>query len=207
MIISRAPDTRFRAAVLCWSAMAAAQTGVGPDEAPVKPVLEVLVLYEDLSTALRAKHSLDRLADQLVAEVGFCVRWWRLDLLDASLLAEQAAIEAAAASVIILSLHGRNELRSEACGWLNRWLTHKADRPCALAALLDPDPAHPNGPPPVVARLKQFAEAARADLFCGSCPPPVAALGSARAGTRQRANPRSGREEPPPASVSPANAA
>ena len=145
---------------------------------PVKPVLDVLLLYEDLGTALRARHSLDRLPGQLGGETGLNTRLWRLDLLGQPLLAEQAAIEAAAADVIILSLHGRKELRAEARNWLSRWLDHKEDRPYALAALLDPEPAQPPGDNPVVVYLKRVAKAAHADLFCGFCNAPVPAPGS-----------------------------
>ena len=141
--------------------------------APIKPVLDVLLLYEDLGTALRAKHSLDLLPTPFITEAGLRTRLWRLDLLGEPLLAEQAAIEAAAADIIILSLHGRSELRAEARDWLSRWLDHKEDRPYALAALLDPEPTQPGSDNPVVAYLKQFAEAAQADLFCGSCRTPI----------------------------------
>jgi hypothetical protein len=149
--------------------MPAKAVRAGPERsaAPVKRVVDVLLLYEDLGTALRAKQSLDRLPDQLGLEAGWGTRVWRLDLLGEPLLAEQAAIEAAAADVIILSLHGRNDLRAEARDWLDRWLDRKEDRPYALAALLDPEPAQPGGDNPVVAYLKRVAEAAHADLFCG----------------------------------------
>jgi hypothetical protein len=157
--------------------MAAKASREGPErgEVPIKPDLAVLLLYEDLSTALRAKHSLDLLPLQLGADAALGTRLWRLDLLGKSMLAEQAAIEAAAADVIILSLYGRTALRPAARDWLNRWLDHKEDRPYALAALLDPEPAHPGGDDPVVDYLKRFAEAAGADLFCGFCDAPVPA--------------------------------
>jgi hypothetical protein len=155
--------------------------------APAKPVLDVLLLYEDLGTALRAKHSLDLLPAPFITEAGFCTKLWRLDLLGEPLLAEQAAIEAAAADMIILSLHGRNELRAEARDWLSRWLDHKEDRPYALAALLDPEPAHPGSDNPVVAYLKRVAEAAHADLFCGFCHAPVPAPGASAGGITERA--------------------
>jgi hypothetical protein len=149
-------------------AASAAQAGVGQREPQVKPLLDVLLLYEDLGTALRAKHSLDRLSNQLGAERRYCARIWRLDLLGEPLLAEQAAIEAAAADVIILSIHGHHELRAETRAWLIRWLALKADRPYALAALLDPEPARPEHDRLVLASLKRIAEVAHADFFCAS---------------------------------------
>jgi hypothetical protein len=137
------------------------------NKAPLKRVVDVLLLYEDLGTALRAKKSLDLLPVQLGAEGGLYTWLWRLDLLGEPLLAEQAAIEAVAADVIILSLHGRTELRAEVRHWLSRWLDHKEDRPYALAALLDAEPAQPRGDHAVAAYLKQVAKAAGADLLCG----------------------------------------
>ncbi len=141
-------------------------------EAAAKPALEVVLLYEDLNTALRAKRSLDRLPGQLGRETRLNTRLWRLDLLSQPLLAEQAALEAAAADVIILSLHNRGPLQAEMCGWLDRWLDHKADRPCALAALLDAEPAQAGSRNPVVSYLEQVAETAGAELFWGSCQAP-----------------------------------
>ncbi len=147
----------------------AAKTGQTQPEAgevPVKPVLEVLLLYEDLGTALQAKHSLDRLPLHLGAEAGISTRLWRLDLLSQPLLAEQAVIEAVAAHVIVLSLHGRTHIRTEVRNWLDRWLEHKEDRPYALAALLDAETGPPGSPNPAVAYLKRIAKTAGADLFC-----------------------------------------
>ncbi len=133
----------------------------------------MLLLYEDLGTALRAKHSLDLLPGQLGAAAGLDTRLWRLDLLGEPLLAEQAAIEAAEADVIVLSLHGRTALRAEVCHWLSRWLDRKEDRAYALAAFLDPEPSQPGSDNPVVAYLKRVAEAANADLFFGFRQVPV----------------------------------
>jgi hypothetical protein len=147
-------------------------------EVPVKPALEVLLLYEDLGTALRAKQSLDLLPGQFGAATALGTRLWRLDLLGEPLLAEQAAIEAAAADVIVLSLHGGTALRAEVCHWLSRWLDLKEDRAYALAALLDPEPAQPGSNNPVVAYLKRIAETGNADLFCGFSDAPVATPGS-----------------------------
>lgn len=96
--------------------MAARALRAGPDEGqtPVKPALEVLLVYEDFGTALRAQHSLDLLPPPFLTEVGLNTRMWRLDLLGVPLLREQAALEAVAADLIIVSLHGREELPADA---------------------------------------------------------------------------------------------
>ncbi len=150
------------------------QTNADEQAAAGKRVLNVLLLYEDFGTALRAKRSLDGLPARLSLEAGLRTTLWRLDLLDEPLLKEIAAIEAAAADIIILSLHGHGGLRVAAREWLNRWLDHKEDRPYALAVLLDPETADSGLDNPVMAFAKGIAEAAAADLFCSSGPVPTA---------------------------------
>ena len=149
----------------------AAKTGQTRPEAgkvPLKPAIEVLLLYEDLGTALRAKLSLDRLSVHLGAETGISTRVWRLDLLSHPLLAEQAVMEAVAAHVIILSLRGRRHIRTEVRTWLDRWLDRKEDRSYALAALLDAETGSPRSLDPAISYLRGIAKTARADLFCSS---------------------------------------
>ncbi len=157
----------------------AAKTGQMKPEAgkvPLKPAIEVLLLYEDLGTALRAKLSLDRLSVHLGAETGISTRVWRLDLLSHPLLAEQAVMEAVAAHVIVLSLHGRTRMWTEVCTWLNRWRERKEDRSYALAALLDAETGSPGSADPAISYLKHIAKTAGADLFCSSGQAPARLL-------------------------------
>jgi hypothetical protein len=150
--------------------MAAKTLRAEPDasEVPVRPGLEVLLLYEDLGTALRARRLLDHLPGQPGRETDLHTRLWRLDLLGQPLLAEQAAIEAAAADVIILSLHGSEDLPAEVRNWLNRWLDHKEDRPYALAASLDAAPTESRDRNHLLEDLRQFAASAGVELLCGA---------------------------------------
>lgn len=131
--------------------------------------MNVVLVYEDCGTGLRAKHSLDLLPAQFGPEAGIHTRLWRCDLLRAALLAEQAAIEAAEADVIILSFHGRGELPLVLRECLSRWLEQKEDRPYALGVLLDAEAASQGGHHPVIAYAQQVAAAAGADLFYGFC--------------------------------------
>ncbi|MGO8931173.1 MAG: hypothetical protein ACLQU3_30320 [Limisphaerales bacterium] len=149
--------------------------GVDVSCAPLKPVLDVLLLYEDFGTALRAKHSLDLLPVSFITEGGMRTNLWRLDLLGEPLLRDQAAREAAAADLIILSLHGHDRLQAHAHEWLNRWLDYKENRPYALAVLLDPGTANAGPDHPVVAHVKRIAAAASADLFYSFCQTPIPA--------------------------------
>jgi hypothetical protein len=158
------------------------QLGFDTSDAPVKQVLDVLLLYEDFGTALRATHSLDLLPVSFITERGMHTNLWRLDLLGEPLLREQAAREAAAADLIILSLHGHDRLQADALEWLNCWLDYKESRAYALAVLLDPGTANAGPNHPVVAHLKQIAAAAAADLFYSFCQTPIPAAQSGPAG-------------------------
>ena len=134
---------------------------------PLAPQVEVLILYEDFDTGLRAKRSLDFLPDQFPAHAKLSAKLWRTQLLSDPLLGEQAALEAAAAEVIILSVHGRSALPAEVRAWLNRWLGHKRRRPYALGVLLDSGGASEGSGNPVVGYMQAVAAAAGVDLFYG----------------------------------------
>jgi len=133
-----------------------------------KPEVNVLLLYEDAETGLRAKLSLAVVQKRGLLETGFRTKLWRRDLLRAEWLCEQAAKEAAAADVIIVSMHGEADLPGEVTDWLARWLEHKTDRPCALGVLLDGSAAQ-RPASPITRYLQGVAEAAGADLLWGFC--------------------------------------
>src|SRR5215472_3328939 len=83
------------------------------------PELKVLLLYEDAETGLRAKRSVAALYGQGDLDAGVETRLWRLDLLSTAWLREQAAAEAVDADVIIVSLHGDDELPEAMREWLS----------------------------------------------------------------------------------------
>jgi hypothetical protein len=143
------------------------QSGASRGEGTALPVLDVFLLYEDSATGLRAKRSLDLLPGQYKLEPAINTRLWRCDLLAANLLREQAAREAANADVIILSLHGRNELPIHVRQWLSLWLNYKEARPYALGLLLDPDAACQGAANAVSVYVRTAAEAAGAEFFRG----------------------------------------
>lgn len=136
-------------------------------DASVLPYLNVVILYEDFGTGLRAKHSLDLLPKRLPPNAPLNTKLWRIELLADPLLGEQAALEAAVADVIIISLHGRRGLPDQVQQWLTRWLAHKEPRRYALGVLLDSGEASRGSENLVVASMKQVAARAGADLFYG----------------------------------------
>jgi hypothetical protein len=157
-------------------------------EASTPSSLDVLILYEDYGTGLRAKHSLDFLPAQLPAHAKWSTKLWRSELLSDPVLSEQAAMEAAAADVIILSVHGQSALPEEVRAWLNRWLNQKARRPYALGVLLDAGDVSQGSENPVVAYLQQVALVAGVDLFYGFSEAPLRELDPAMAEINERAH-------------------
>jgi hypothetical protein len=154
---------------------------------PILPFLNVVILYEDFGTGLRAKRSLDLLPNRLSAKAPWSTKLWRIELLADPVLGEQAAIEAAAADVIILSLHGRSGLPNEVRKWLSGWLAHKESRPYALGVLLDSREGAKGGDNQVIAALKRVAADAGADLFYGFAEAPGEELDTTMEEINQRA--------------------
>ncbi len=131
------------------------------------PALNVLLMYEDAETGLRATLSLAAVHRQASMEAGFRVKLWRCDMLRTPRLREQAARDAAAADVIIVSLHGLESLTAEFSVWLNQWLGRRRAQECALGVLLDESAAPQAETQPVVAYFKAVARAAGVELLWG----------------------------------------
>lgn len=109
---------------------------------------------------------MDRLPGRFdVEETGLKTKLWRVDSLNKLIMRELATVEAVAADVIILSLHGMRELSSEVREWLCSWRDRKEDRPYALGILLDPQVLLQGKNHPVVAYLEQIAKESEADVF------------------------------------------
>jgi len=155
---------------------------------PLAPQVEVLILYEDYGTGLRARRSLDRLPEHLPSGARLSTKLWRIELLADSLLHEQAAVEAAAADVVILSVHGRSALPPTVQTWLNRWLRPRQRRAYALGVLLDPEEASRGSANPVAAYMQQVAAIAGVDLLYGFSEPLESELDSAVEEINKRAH-------------------
>lgn len=108
-------------------------------ESPEAEVLavDVLLIYEDLSTGLRARRAFEEAVQRIEMPADFKVDLWRFDLLWESALREAALKQAAKAGVLVISAHGRTELPATVQVWLSQWLERKDDQPCALVLSLD----------------------------------------------------------------------
>jgi hypothetical protein len=125
----------------------------------------VSIIYEDFATGIRAKEWLDRLRRQMDQDIEFEVELWRFDLLPASSFREDAATDAAAADMIILSAHRSDDLPASVRAWMNRWLSLKDDRSTAFVLLLDESGRNS----PLLADLQSVAQKAGLALFYQFC--------------------------------------
>ncbi|HWV99007.1 MAG TPA: hypothetical protein VNZ64_04865 [Candidatus Acidoferrum sp.] len=99
--------------------------------------LDVLLVYEDFSTGLRARRAFEKVACQLKLDADFKLGLWKFDLLREQALLERVATEAAQADIVLLSAHGPDELPEAAHTWFELWFERRGGEPCALVVLLD----------------------------------------------------------------------
>jgi hypothetical protein len=104
-----------------------------------RPPMQVMLVYEDLSTGLRARQAFERCVNQLAIEVDFDWSLWSFSLLEQSEIFEQTLNEAVKADIVFLSAHGKGNLPPAVKSWLDRWLGQKSGEPAALAISFDPE--------------------------------------------------------------------
>jgi hypothetical protein len=99
---------------------------------------KVLVLYEDLSTAIRAKSALDQVpgVPRLSGEGRMHI--WRLDLWTQQKCETCLMQEALAAEILVLSLHRNDRLPAGAAARLQLWIGIQRGGLKALVISLDP---------------------------------------------------------------------
>jgi hypothetical protein len=137
-------------------------------------VLKIIIVHEDFIAGIEAAAVLRRLAAQLEAEFELKGDAWQIDnglwkfeMLHNPELWEQAAAEAVAADMIIISVCDA-ELPGSVRDWLENVLPVKEGKPAALVALLDPG-IDPSGEPlRSEAYLRRLAEQYGLDFFCNT---------------------------------------
>lgn len=127
--------------------------------------VDVLLVYEDFSTGLRARQVFEQVARQLELEADFNVDLWKFDLLREPALLEWAANEAVKADLVFLSAHGQGELPGTVNMWLRRWLERRGGEPCALVVLIDTLAGDTGAANQMLEALRATALAAGVDVF------------------------------------------
>ena len=100
--------------------------------------IRVSAVLEDSATGARASDFCETLANCLGHTCEIVKEFWPLTELRTANLRAIAAGEAAAADLVIVSVHHGEFLPSEIKGWINLWLKQKSNRPTVLLALFDP---------------------------------------------------------------------
>jgi len=145
------------------SAQTVAPNGLELEQAPT-PLHGVLV-YEDLTTGLRAKAVFDHLRTQVDAGVDPRVELWRFDLLESPDVRQEAAQAAADADLLLLSAHDGASLSPAVRHWLDEWLGRRENRPCLLVLSLDRGAAASPGTRQCLADLQGLAEQGGLDFL------------------------------------------
>jgi hypothetical protein len=102
----------------------------------LQPGFNVVIAYEDFETGKHAKRIYDFLVEQLNDECVFNNEMWKFDVLAVAKLRDMAAKDAAAADVIIVSVHGTSELPGDVKSWVEIGLTERTQA-IALVALFE----------------------------------------------------------------------
>jgi len=134
-------------------------------QAEPRPLLKVLVVYEDFAAGRRANDTCSFLMTQLGDEFELRSGLWKFEILRNSKLAEIAAAEALEADVIIVAARGESPLPNEVTGWIDQWLPLRGVSAGALIALIGGSMNPGNAPPPAYTYLQKVAATANMDFL------------------------------------------
>ena len=98
----------------------------------------VSAVHEDFATGARADDFCQTLSQCLGGQCEITKELWPLTELRTPKLRAVAAGEAAAADLVIISVHHGETLPDEVKSWIDLWLKQKDSRPKVLLALFDP---------------------------------------------------------------------
>jgi hypothetical protein len=113
-------------------------SGAGNYDLDKPPSFSVVMAYEDFSTGQRALGIYRRLVSELGHRCLFNSHMWKFNFLKFPKLREMAAEEAMNADMIIISVHGGENLPGEVKTWFEQALDPKKTVPSALVLLFDP---------------------------------------------------------------------
>lgn len=99
--------------------------------------LDAVLIYEDLSTGMRARYVLECAAGLFPSAPRFNMAMWRFDMLRMAEVRQKALVEASAAVIVLLSAHGSGVLPRAVRLWFQQWLERKGEQPSAMLICLD----------------------------------------------------------------------
>lgn len=129
----------------------------------------VVVAYDDIHAARRAKEICDRVRQRIGGPIAFEIHLWRFDVLRMAELRDTAAKDATQAHLIIVATAGEGNLPGQLENWVEIWLSERLVRDGALILLLEPAQFLSSiRETPEYEYLKRIAQRARMQFFA-SC--------------------------------------
>jgi hypothetical protein len=137
----------------------------------VSSQFEVCLAYQDLSTGLLARRFLSHLLQR--SEIGneFGLTLWNFSMFHLPEIRDQAALNASASDLTILSLRGDTALDRETENWLKQWIARRTGDECALAVLIHHGVQLTDAVGHTLFWLQQITRPTRVRLFVGFMPP------------------------------------
>jgi hypothetical protein len=126
---------------------------------------KIVVVYENLQAALRARQMSERLATELRHEGGIHCALWKYNLLAEPSLRSQATTEAAAAGMVIVSASSTEVPVHLKC-WIEDWPAPTHQNRAALVVMLDDHAEQACQTAPITSYVREVARARGADFFC-----------------------------------------
>jgi hypothetical protein len=110
-----------------------------------RPVLRVLVAYQDAEIGRRARGTLDWMMRRYAEDCEFQVSYLDLDTVAVPSLRETAAEQAAEADLILFAGHDQRGMNREVKCWCDQWLALAEPHDAALVALMESEPGPDGG--------------------------------------------------------------
>jgi hypothetical protein len=132
-------------------------------ELEITSTIQVVIAFEDLAAGKRAKQVYDYLTHRLT-DFEFDHEVWKFSALECPRLLEAAARQAAAADIVMLSLHGHKEIPQTVKDWIEAWLGENGN-PTALVVLFDRDNQNFQEMSKTRLYLEDVARRGKLDLF------------------------------------------
>ena len=123
---------------------------------------EVVIVYEDFSTGLKAK----RVFDELFGN--YHLNMWEFKVLRLPALRAQAVRDATSAAMVCLAAHGEDDLPTAVKEWVDRWSGERAAHTSTLVVLVEAADAELASGTPMIESLRRAASQRGAGFFLGS---------------------------------------
>jgi hypothetical protein len=136
--------------------------GVAGDHIDPKQDFPIVIAYNDFAAGTQAMRLYQLLAAKFGDDFQFRISLWNFGVLCETDLLQTAITDAVNARVVIIAIHGENELSAPAREWIDSWTRHRPHHG-ALLALLDGAKFHSASPTEIY--LKDAAAAANMDFL------------------------------------------